>query len=974
MNINMLQNQYLAKIYVLIHAILASFLLNAQEPLYVNFQLEDGLPSNELYQVVQDNRGYLWIGTDRGLVKYNGYEFIDDFGPHEISNLPVFGFHQDHSDRLWFYTRSGGIAQINGDSIVIPDFNDSLVLVLENKVVYRMYVDLNDTIWLGIKGKYEHVKITPNGRIILEQEDKVPFVGHLSVVDKGGFLLGTPKINDDSRNNLNQFLFTSDSTSKLVQLPGEIFGTGTGNSVLRMKEQLFFAQHDGIIAFTEDSVISSSQLPANSTLSLCQDKEGNVWVGLYHAGALCYPKGNLSVKPKCFLQGYSVSSILQDREGGMWFTTLDNGLFYAQRRDLLSEKIVYQDRSTAVSSLAIADSLIWIGTKQGQLFSKPLIQPLETKLELDGLGVVFFLRQTGNKLVVGVSRKSELLFKTKRNLWLLPTNAIGLNNAVDSVWVLMGAGMSGPRPIPMIEVEYRFPVKHHVSSIAEWQNHIYVGGDRGLSAVGGVNKDSLVPYALPESCWVTCMGGGDKFLFLGTKKFGLIILGGESPWIIGTQEHLPTGFIETLEVENDSVVWVGSKKGLTKLELNHAQRKAVVTNVSRTNGLPSNDISDLLFHNNVLYVASSYGVTQFPANLSFHNPVAPPVYLQNVEVNGEDVEWVDDQVFDPDAIAFDFSYLGLSYGVDNPNPYRYRLIGLDQSWSMSSSRQVRYMLSPGSYTFEVEASNESGVWSASPARYQFTILAPIWQRAWFVVLLILGIVSVSILIVYVWIKRLRARSALEIGMARSQNQTLNAQLKPHFIFNALNSIHWYIRQNDKEKSSLYIQLFARLIRQVLNNSGDPLITLDQELAMLENYLKIEQLRFKERMEYCLEVDPNLDTEALFIPTQLIQPYVENAIWHGLMPNDGNGKIWLKVNQEGENIICTIEDDGVGRSANLDKGQRIKEHKSSGMRMNQQRLDLLKAIYNKTVTVDIIDLVSDIEEPTGTRVVLTIPIF
>ncbi len=353
--------------------------------------------------------------------------------------------------------------------------------------------------------------------------------------------------------------------------------------------------------------------------------------------------------------------------------------------------------------------------------------------------------------------------------------------------------------------------------------------------------------------------------------------------------------------------------------------------------------------------------------------MAPPILLEQVAVNARPLLDLDSNEFDSEAQLLEFKMAGISFTSLGNLRYRYRMAGLETEWNESSNREVQYRLTPGAYTFEALARSHAGVWSKHPLRFAFTILPPVWQRWWFIALVVLLLVGSTVFGVRYRLQQVAHRNSLELRMAQSQHQALNAQLKPHFIFNALNSIHNYIRKNDKEQSSNYLLLFARLIRQILDNSGSSFVTLEQELQLVETYLKVEQLRFKERLQYVIEVDPELAPHSFKIPSQLIQPYVENAIWHGLMPKEGKGKLTLQLKSLGEYISCRIIDDGVGRAASASYKDPSYAHKSAGMEMGQQRLELVEAILKKNVRFKIIDLKDAQGQAMGTCIELTIPV-
>ncbi len=224
------------------------------------------------------------------------------------------------------------------------------------------------------------------------------------------------------------------------------------------------------------------------------------------------------------------------------------------------------------------------------------------------------------------------------------------------------------------------------------------------------------------------------------------------------------------------------------------------------------------------------------------------------------------------------------------------------------------------------------------------------------------------------VEKEQKEAAYQSRTAELEMQALRAQMNPHFIFNCLNAINRFIMKNEPEAASDYLSRFSRLIRLILQNSHTPTVTLENELEALRLYLEMEALRFEEKFTfriYCQEV---VDAEYTRIPPLIIQPYVENAIWHGLMHKEGTGHITIRVQQENEVLTCTIEDDGIGRKRATElKSKSAMKSKSLGMQITAHRLALINALYGKKTTVEVMDLIDASGEAGGTRVVLRIPV-
>ena len=212
-------------------------------------------------------------------------------------------------------------------------------------------------------------------------------------------------------------------------------------------------------------------------------------------------------------------------------------------------------------------------------------------------------------------------------------------------------------------------------------------------------------------------------------------------------------------------------------------------------------------------------------------------------------------------------------------------------------------------------------------------------------------------------------------IAEAEMAGLRSQMNPHFIFNCLNSIKLYATENDSEKASDYLTRFSRLIRLVLENSRSERVTLRNELDMLQLYTDMEIMRFKQKLAFQVDIEPGIDACYIEMPPLLLQPYVENAIWHGLMHKPEGGTVHVRVTQPQENLLqLTITDDGVGRARAAElKSKSASHHKSFGLKMTSERIALINQFYQTHTQITIDDLVAADGQPAGTEVILQIPI-
>jgi hypothetical protein len=304
--------------------------------------------------------------------------------------------------------------------------------------------------------------------------------------------------------------------------------------------------------------------------------------------------------------------------------------------------------------------------------------------------------------------------------------------------------------------------------------------------------------------------------------------------------------------------------------------------------------------------------------------------------------------------------------------YRYALSKIDEDWveTDSRNRNVSYAnLNPGWYNFQLQATDQGGVWSAEkeliirvePFFYQtliFRIAVPV------VFLLLISTV------ILMYIRQLKQRETQKQDALRLQS--LQGQMNPHFIFNSLNSINYFISKNDPFSANKYIADFSRLIRSILYNFNSDFISFDKEIDSLEEYLKIEHLRFGDKFNYRIEVDSGIVAGQHKVSPGLVQPFVENAIWHGVRGLDKRkGNVTVRYSMENGKLTCTIEDDGIGRKNAEAAKSRMDIKVSKGIFIVTERLKIINKLQKADYGIIISDLYPEKHE-TGTRVVIDIP--
>lgn len=325
------------------------------------------------------------------------------------------------------------------------------------------------------------------------------------------------------------------------------------------------------------------------------------------------------------------------------------------------------------------------------------------------------------------------------------------------------------------------------------------------------------------------------------------------------------------------------------------------------------------------------------------------------------------------TIPYEYETLSIGYVAFDYIPmgslqYRYKIQGIHDDWVETPDNKIQFTSLPdgGIYSFNVQARRRDGAWGPA-STMEMDFLTPFYKELWFA----LTAVSVGLILFWLLIRSYFKRK-LKIQQMRSEilqleSKALQSQMNPHFVFNSLNSIQSFISAGDSFKSEVYLSKFSALLRKTLDHSRADKISLSKEIDHLRNYLELEKLRFPDTLSYRIEEAGDLERDLIMVPPMLVQPFVENAIVHGLGPKKGGGEVIVRFSSDGEtSLICTITDNGVGRSP-----EPKNMHDSLGSSIVEKRLELISRDSIKRVRYK--DLKDDKGDPVGTEVEIEIPV-
>jgi len=957
----------------------------AQEYSYKHYGVEDGLPSSEVYSAFQDSKGYMWFATDAGVSRFNGYEFENFDINNGLTDNTVFLITEDNKGRVWFGTFNCQLSYYANGDIIPYKYNDKITESIHgDAIIIDLKVDKEGTVWLGFKD-FGIIGINYLGNVISNfqstnqiklciQKDTTFFIGGTLKAEKlkeGLNYVDTIIIESTSKSGekkLEQIRYNFTHDYKGIRNP--IFESlGNQKVFYSINSRCFFLLDLNNLHC--DTLLLEDSFIDNFLLDIHYDGI-YIWLTVFNQGVFqCKVENNKLKLVNHYLAEKQVSKFYSSKNGDRWFMTLNNGVYY------LSSKRIYHRVFTGekISAIEIdkkASTIFTLINNKKLVSANPGFKELITH-QTNSQNIKF--NSFNNKLYLTKAFEIVKFFKGKetrkiKNLSVYNGNTKAILNVKDTMYMVNSYGLS--KIVNDEEVFFSFHNKKRLrcSSIAQYNNEIWIGTNQGVKVL----QDETIysPYKnnrFLSSPITDIVNYKNRFFLVGTKLYGLLILKDEEIFqVIDSRKGLGSNTIKTIHVDEDFDIWIGTNKGLDKIQFTDTYFE-VTKNLSQNKGFSIYEITDIESLQDTIFIGTNKGLFFFNKNINIQSKQSPKIYITSCKVNNKEHPLINDLNLNYNQNNLIISFESVNYRSLDGVEYKYRLNNIDSGWVKTNTRAVNFSsLQPGNYIFELKASNEDGFWG-KPVRLKFKISPPFWLTWWFVMIIIAIIVILILIGARYRDKKISQRLKSQKREIELELKALRSQINPHFIFNTLNSIQYYISVNDFKSSNKYLTEYAKLIRLVLHHSEKNKVLIKEELAFLTLYLNLEKMRFRNQFDYDIIVDKEIKCNSDKIPSMLIQPYVENAIWHGLMNKKGKGEIKINIKKEENYFQCIIEDNGVGRKrASEFKEKRGISRKSIGMSITKERLTTFNENNNNVEIMDISDVKGN---ALGTRVILKI---
>lgn len=968
--------------------------LLAQEPIFTEFTTKDGLPSNETYHVFQDSKGFIWFATNYGVSKFDGFKFTNYSTDNGLLDNTITEIYEDFEGKIWFISLTCKFTYFYNNKIYEYKYNDKLA-----------------------KEFTENIHIVKKS-FIIDRNKNLSFCIHrvgMFNIDSVGNIT---RRNDNTKSSI--IIIENDTTSRVLPICKQnVSSTSQHNICIEINNKIVDTKidilmgashnqsigsctlHDTVVVFYDNRlfIIYNNKLIEKKIYKtrvtwVSFDNNSTLWVGTAGNGFFGYNKMLSQQAYFNFLTNEIVTSITQDNESGYWFSSYRTGIKYLPELEFSKILVKNESKQPDIKNIIIVNNNeIWCSDGESKIFRikennvNIFMLPPDNSREIHQLfykkntksiyvctSSQLFLIKTG--IIEGITFKRQGGYLGKKYI-NTPTCVYGVDNDQLNNTYLSISGC-------IIET------KNDVFNFKNWStNEIHWTKTNALKSDGKGNvwlateqgfknykNHEIIDYTnrypeLNERLSTINIDSLNGDIWIGSKGKGLFLLKNDSVFKFTTNDGLCSNYIKHIYI-TQSNIWISSESGISRIK--KLKDKYQISNLTTIQGFPSEQVYGISSIEDTIFAATDKGLIKFNESIINKKTLNPRLFFESIKINNKDTNILTAYNLDYYQDLITFKFLGLYYKSPESVKYKYSLIGFDNNWNFTTDNNVQYTnLRPGDYTLEVYAYTDTLNNDSPKISVNIHIKKPYYNTWWFYTSIISFIIISLLSIYFVRIKEIKKKNDLKMDLLKSQYLSLSQQMKPHFIFNTLNSIGYYVFNNEQKASFNYISKFSSLMRKILDNSKNQLVSLQDEIEAIETYIELESYRFKEKLKYSIEVDDNIDSERTFMPTFLIQPYVENAIWHGLMHKESGGLIQLKIIEKQETILCEIIDNGIGRqkSAEINKKSRL-GHVSRATDITSGRADIIYSLYKQKIKIDTIDLFDLNNNPSGTKVNIEFP--
>ncbi|HQW45980.1 MAG: histidine kinase [Bacteroidetes bacterium] len=916
---------------------------------YTQYTKNDGLPSNTIYCVTSDKNGILWLGTDAGVVRFDGYNvkvFNTDDG---LPSNDVFEVVCDSKNRIWVTTFKSDIVYFQNDKLHTKK-NDTLLQKINADDTHpRYFEDTEHNLWIR-RNNFKLLKVTKNDEVynisfnfktddsynISELNKKLYFISYFHTIEIDIFSNNYKKIE-----NIDA-----------VKVDGlSIF-----------KDKCYYINTNNTISEINVSELVKGKITAKSLNWNFPIIDSCIWI-LSKNGFRKYNINNL-YSSEYFLKNYPVSFFHQDKIGNKWIATLSNGIY---KLNSLSIKNILNN---SLYSVYLNNNKIYAGSINGEVFildrfTLKIIDKFTINVNSLSSYRILKIIEINNSLYI-ISDKGVFIYSNdKRSIANVDFQVVAVKNIYLSNNEIIILDNQGIKFFDFETYKLKDSVfyRKRFYSYCEYKDKKVVGSQDSLYYIDKVFKP--YPLDIHFNFRAVDLLVKDSLLIATTAEKGVFFINDHKVVKnINNSNGLSSNTCYKSVIYKDAL-YTATNKGINVYNFTTDS----LYHLFESDGLPSNTVFDLKVFNDTIYAATEAGLSVIPLTAIPHFKSFP--LLATPIVAGRDTFYdLPAQLGMYTDQEMTLVLNGLSYGTKTPVRYHYKIINSDTNYKTGLDQHIQINnLNHGNYTFTAYAENSEGIVS-NTLNIPFTVKPYFYQTSWFKIFIII-VYFILIYVFTLWMiartrKKEKRKNELNNKVRNLELAAWKSAINPHFIFNSLNNLQGLFLNNDIDKANRYTQEFSDILRKTIENSGKLFLTIDEEIKYLKNYLSLEVIKRDNRFEYEITTT---DEKLLsyYIPSLIIQSIIENSLKHGIKDQLG-GFIKVIFAYDEKNITCTIQDNGIGFQES-----NTKNEVSKGIKLLKHKLSIVERLLKKKFIFEFHNRYNEAQEIIGAETIFIFPI-
>ena len=929
---------------------------------YLKYVKQDGLPSNTIYSLCNDLNGFIWIGTDAGLCRFDGCKIVTYTNQDGLPNNDVFQLFCDSRNRVWITTMGKEVSYCKQGKIFNSDTDTLLRKIKTNAKIINIFEDKAGAIWI-ISYPFIINKIS-NERVETFDFSNQNICCYNSIMTESGIYFITIGRTYYYNFKSKSFSFTESKDAEFI----------SGLQVIN--NYCYFLNKNFQIKKTGIANLSSGIFRSKIHFWPLFLSNGMLWQ-LSNKGIKSYESKDIE-QYRIFLKNYSVSNYLRDCYGNSWISTLNNGLFKLNSMCIKNYKPSLDVTSNSIYSVFINKENIFAGNNNGEIsiISKNQLNNVK-KIKITKESILTF------RILKIIQEKEELIICTDIGVYsysltrglfkqILPLQAT--KNVFIENGKLIILNNVGVYYLHSMKTESDISTLRNISKRYEKASRFYSYCTyKGKSLFGSENtlyyeKDSLIPYPLDQAlhCRMMDMKVIDSLLVIATTEKGIFFINGNKVIEnLNLERGLNSNNCSKI-VPYKNELFVATNNGICR----YNYHTKAISRIMESDGLASNNVLDLVLDHDTLYAGTDNGLSVIPVSSLTHRTSFS--FFINPIVCNKDTTWdIVDTVNIHTDQPLSFTLNAISLGVKGNVTYFYRIKEQDTVYKSTSEPSMSFKLfNTGTYTFEAYSVDVNGLKSVMATLH--VIVVPYWWQTWIFKFACVLAALIALFLFHRFMtqlirKREQIKSELKNKMIRLELDAWKSNINPHFMFNSFNAIQSMFASASYERANEFISNFASVLRKTIDNSGRLMNKFPEEIAYLTNILELERMKKMRKLSYQIFYDEQ-ELDRYYIPSLLLQPIVENAVKHGVK-HQRNGHIVIEFTMQSETITAIVRDNGVG----LTDTKKDYTH-SKGLKLVRDKIRIVESVTNTSIEFRIENVYGTNGECLGVAAIFVLPKF